>query len=181
MKILRRYHSTIYGNYRKAYLLSGLVAGAIISLVFLLMWLLRVDEERFQPCDVIIEVLCAVAIAFAANRYRKSLPNQRVTFKELALFGLGMGAVTALVYGLLLWLMGGVLVPDIVANFASSRIAVMPPASEGAEAKMALDAVAAYSAGDWAFIGAFRLAVWSVLVAFLSALLLRTEKVEPNQ
>ena len=35
-KIFRRYESTIYGNYRKAYLIDGALTGAVMSMVMLL-------------------------------------------------------------------------------------------------------------------------------------------------
>ena len=66
----------------------------------------------------------------------------------------------------------------LTGAFAEGRIAVMPSGDESFEAKQAIDTVRGYTAGDWGFIGGFRAAVMSVLIAFLAAIVLRTEKGE---
>ena len=52
----------------------------------------------------------------------------------------------------------------------------MEPAESSAEAKLAVELVSRYTAGDWAFIGAFRSAVMSVILSFFASIIFRTEK-----
>ena len=177
-KVFRQYKSTIYGNYRKAYLKCGVVVGVASALLMLFLWIIRVDDSRFEPCGWAIELMFAVVIGFGCYRYRKSLPGEKVTLKELMLMGLGSGVVGAVVYGLLLALMCATSLPGLTEAFAEGRIAVMPSGDESFEAKQAIDTVRGYTAGDWGFIGGFRAAVMSVLIAFLAAIVLRTEKAD---
>ncbi|MCQ2262452.1 MAG: DUF4199 domain-containing protein [Bacteroidales bacterium] len=177
-KVLRQYKSTIYGNYRKAYLKCGILTGLASALLMLFLWMIRVDDSRFEPCGWEIELMFAVVIGFECYRYRKSLPGEKVTLKELMLFGLGSGVVGAVIYGVLLVLLCATALPGLKEAFVEGRIAVMPSIDEGFEAKQAIETVRGYTAADWGFIGGFRAAVMSVLIAFLAAIVLRTEKSE---
>ena len=92
------------------------------------------------------------------------------------LLGLGIGVVSAVVYGLWVWLNCGVLSPERVQYYNEQRMAVMDAPEQSAEAAIAIEKVKAYTAGDWAFIGGFRSAVMSIIIAFFAALIFRTEK-----
>ncbi len=174
-KIFRRYKSTIYGNYRKAYLLDGLITGFVISLVlFVHDWL--AETPMSQPENFITELVMAVGIFWFTYQYRKQLPDQKVTLKELMLLGLGMGVVASVVFGLWTWLYCGSLNTDMVEFYNQQRISVMDPAESSAEAKAAVEMVKRYTAGDWAFIGGFRSAVMCIIITFCAALIFRTEK-----
>ncbi len=174
-KIFRRYKSTIYGNYRKAYLIDGAVTGAAMGLVLTVRDYLA-ESPMGQPENFVTEVVMAVGIFWFAYRYRKHLPEQKVTLKELMLLGLGIGVVGSVVYGLWTWLRCGVLDSSMVEFYNCQRISVMEPADSSAQAKAAVEMVRGYTAGDWAFIGAFRSAVMSIIMAFLAALIFKTEQ-----
>lgn len=174
-KIFRRYKSTIYGNYRKAYLIDGLITGIAMSLVlFVRDWL--GETPMNQPENFVTEIVMAIGIFWFSYQYRKQLPEQKVTLKELMLLGLGIGVVGSVVFGLWTWLNCGVLNTDMVDFYNQQRISVMEPADSSAEAKAAIEMVKKYTAGDWAFIGGFRSAVMSIIITFFAALIFRTEK-----
>lgn len=174
-KIFRRYKSTIYGNYRRAYLIDGLITGAAIALVLFVRDLLA-ETPMSQPENFITELVMAIGIFWFTYQYRKQLPDQKVTLKELMLLGLGIGVVASVVYGLWTWLYCGALNTDMVEFYNQQRISVMEPADSSAEAKAAVELVKKYTAGDWAFIGGFRSAVMSIIITFFAALIFRTEK-----
>ena len=88
---------------------------------------------------------------------------------------IAIGVIASVVYGLLLWLWCGVMFPDMVETYVEQRIAVMPKAESSAEAKVAVELVKNYGAGDWAFIGAFRNGVMSIIMVFVAALIFRNE------
>lgn len=174
-KFFRRYSSTIYGNYRKAYLVDGVVTGVVMALVMSVRnWL--GDEPMSQPENYVTEIVMAAGIFWFSFQYRKQLPDQKVTLKELMLLGLGIGVIGSLVYGAWTWLYCGCIDGGMVEYYNQQRIGMMEPAESSAEAKVAVELVQQYTAGDWAFIGGFRSAVMSIIITFFSAIIFRTEK-----
>lgn len=174
-RVFRRYKSVIYGNYRKAAAIDGAVAGAVMAVVMLARDLLAAAPAP-APENYITELVLAVAIFWSSYHYRKGLDDGRVTLKELLLLGIGIGIVSAVVYGLWVWLYCGCIDPARTAYYCQQRAAVMTPATESPEARRALELALGYTAGDWGFIAGFRSAVMSVIIAFFAALILRTEK-----
>ncbi len=176
-RFFRRYKSTIYGNYRKAYVIDGLLVGGAMSLIATVRdWLAA--QPMATPENYITELVLLVGTLWASYHYRKQLPDGRVTLKELMLLGLGIGVVSAVVYGLWTWLHCGIINSGLVDYYNQSRIGVMEPAETSEAAKVAIENVKKYTAGDWAFIAGFRSAVMSVIITFFTALVLRTEKGE---
>lgn len=176
-RFFRRYKSTIYGNYRKAYVIDGLLVGGAMSLIAAVRdWLAA--QPMATPENYITELVLLVGTLWASYHYRKQLPDGRVTLKELMLLGLGIGMVSAVVYGLWTWLHCGIINSGLVDYYNQSRIDVMEPAETSEAAKVAIENVKKYTAGDWAFIAGFRSAVMSVIITFFTALVLRTEKGE---
>ena len=174
-RIFRRYKSTIYGNYRKAYLIDGALTGVVMSLLLMLRDVLA-KVPMASPENYVTEVVLAVGIFWSSYQYRKQLPEGKVTLKELMLLGIGIGVVSAMVYGLWTWLRCGVLDTTLVEHYNQQRIIMMDTADSSADAKLAIEQVRRYGAGDWAFISGFRTAVMSVIITFFSALVFRTEK-----
>lgn len=173
-KVFRRYNSTIYGNYRKAYLIDGALTGAVMSVILLAVDLIS-GTPMESPVNFIPELVMMVSIAWCGYHYRKELDQQKVTFKEMMLLGLGIGMVSAVVYGLFVWAYCCVR-HDMVQIYQNQRIALMESADVSVDAKLAVESVKHYGPGDWGFIAGFRLAVLSIIVAFLAAIALRTEK-----
>lgn len=175
MRFLRRYSSTIYGQYRSFGFKKGLWVGAAMFFVlFISRW---VSPQSFPatPESLLTDCVMLAGMLFFAWRYRLTLPEGRVTLKELMLLGLWMGCMASVAYGLLLWLYG-VLDNSVVMRFAERRMALILSADTGVQAAENLRLVQAYSAGDWGFIGGFRSAVMSILMNLIAALLFRTEK-----
>ena len=175
MKFIRRYQSEIYGNYRRAYLGYGALTGAIIGGVVLFCKLIY--YPIYAPENYITDITLLAATLFFAWRYRASLPDGRVTFKELMLFGLGLGVVAAVVYGLFLLLYGGVIDKGFPERCLNHFI-IGEQQGVGTEEEKArtIEVMRGYKLHTWAFIGAFRTAVMSIMTAFLAGLLFRTEK-----
>ena len=176
-RFFRRYKSTIYGNYRKAYLIDGVLTGVVMSVVMLLRDLLA-KSPMSSPENHVTELVLAVGIFWSCYQYRRHLPDGKVTLTELMRLGLGIVVVSAVVYGLWTWLRCGILDTSLVSHYNQERIAVMEPVESSADAKVAIELVNRYTAGDWAFIGAFRSAVISIIITFFAALIFRTEKGE---
>ena len=175
MRFLRRYSSTIYGQYRLAGLKGGLLTGAAMAVVMLLASWLGTGMQPSAPENYITDIVMLLGMLVAAYRYRRTLPDERVTLKELMLLGLWVGGVASVLYGLLLWLYGS-LDSTLVARFTEERLSLMPPAETDAQSALSIQLVQNYTAGDWGFIGGFRSAVISILLNLVAALLFRTEK-----
>lgn len=174
-KIIKRYQSTIYGPYRVAYVRCGAITAVVLAGYVAMCRLLGSPIQTPETYGT--DAVLLIALILFMLRYRKSLPDEKVTFKELMLFGLGMTLVATFLYGLFMWLYCGVLDKGQTSLFAEARIAMMEsPETGGAEAQVAIDHVRHYSAFDWAFIGFFRSAVMGGLIAFFAAILLRTER-----
>ena len=158
-----------------ACLRDGIFAGALISAVVLLCKLLY--YPIYAPENYVTDLTLLAATFFFAYHYRKTLPEGKVFFKELMLYGLGLGVVAAIVYGLFLLLYGGVIDKEFAARCLEHFIHGEQQGSGTDEEKAATIAVMqTYKLHTWAFIGAFRTAVMSIMTAFVAALVLRTEK-----
>ncbi len=178
MKFLRRYQSEIYGEYRKAYLRDGAMSGLIIGVAVLFCKLIY--YPIFAPENYVTDLVLLACTLFFAYRYRSRLENNKVYFKELMLYGLGLGVVAAVVYGLFLLLYGGVIDKDFAARCLEHFIHGEQNGAGTEEEKAATIAVMrTYKLHTWAFIGFFRTAVMSIMTAFVAALVFRTEKNKP--
>lgn len=104
MSIFHRYNSTIHGNYRRAYLRSGLLTGALLAAYVLIRMLMGKPVET--PTSLVTDIILLVLVFLLAAWYRNSLPQGKITLKEAMLFGIGTVAVAAVVYALALLLMG---------------------------------------------------------------------------
>ncbi|MBR1793350.1 MAG: DUF4199 family protein [Bacteroidales bacterium] len=174
-KIIRQYQSEIYGNYRLAYLYYGILTGVLLALTVFFQRLLF-PSTLSSPESYVTDGVLAVSIFLAAWHYRSRLPHQKVMLKELLLVGIGMSMVASLLYGLLLWFLCGVAFPDIVQSFIMHRLSVMPSPEESPDAFVAVARTKDYTAGDWAFIGGFRVFVISIIFVFFAAIIFKTEK-----
>lgn len=169
----RRYKSTIYGNYRRAYLLYGVAIGVVMGLISLI-YNVASTIPLGNPDNYVTNLVMAIGIFGFSYHYRQQLPEKKVTLKELMLLGLGMGVVSSLIFGLWELFDLKVLSPEMVDYYNSQRIATMP--TETPEQMSQIAIVKGYTASDWAFISGFRSVVLSILIMFFSALVFRTEK-----
>lgn|SRR5574344_657729 len=174
-KVIRQYQSEIYGNYRKAYLLYGVLTGALISfyVLFLRIIILPVNSPETYGTDIAL-LLCMM---FFSYRYRKQLPENRIFFKELMLLNLGIGVIAAIVYGLFLLFYGNVIDTEFFSRCLDTYINNMTNSEQPETQKaIVMEAYRRYQPLHWAAIGAFRTAVMGIMMAFIAALIFRTEK-----
>ncbi|MBR1644359.1 MAG: DUF4199 domain-containing protein [Bacteroidales bacterium] len=163
----------MYGNYRRAALLGGLASGLLLLLYVLVRYL--VGRPISAPQTYGSDLLLLASMLGVAYVYRRRLPDERVTFKELMLLCLGLGVIASAVYGLFLWLYG----QAIDTHFAQRCVEgwLMGMDTSGAEDNQhASTVVAQYTVVNWALTGAVRTAIMSILEAFVAALVFRTEK-----
>ncbi len=175
MGLLRRYQSDIYGRYRIAYLRDGALTGLFLVAVVLFMKIIYYPLS--VPHSLYTDIALLVATLFFAYRYREKLPEKKVFFKELMLYGLGLGVVAAIVYGLFLMLYGGVIDTEFPERCMQQFIENESQGNSTPEEKAQTIAVMrTYKLHTWALIGTFLTAVMSIMTAFIAALLFRTEK-----
>lgn len=166
-RLLRRYKSPIYGHYRRWYAVCGVLTGLLMGAGVFVSRI--IGTPICSPETFLTDGLMAVGIFVSCYLYREHLPEQKVFFKELMLLGLGIGVVGGLVYGLLLALYSGV-DGEFVGRCADLRIQALDD-PESLQTKQAIDTIKGYSVGDWSFIGGFRSAVMSVILAFIAAMI----------
>lgn len=165
MKFFHRYKSTIHGNYRRAYLRSGLLTGLMLMLYILVRWLMQNPAE--SPVSYFSDGILLVAVFLFIMLYRNSLPERKATMKELMLFGMGTAVVACLLYGLFVWL-SGFAIKDQIKVFTENMMENAPYA----------DYPAYYWSALWAVVAAAVMAVLGCFGAFISALILKNEKPE---
>lgn len=131
----------------------------------------------YAPETYITDLSLLASTLFFVYRYRERLPEKRVFFKELMLYGIVLGVVAAIVYGLFLLFYGGVVDKGFAARCLSHfEYGEMNGTATEEEKNATIAVMRTYKLYTWAFIGAFRTAVMSILTAFVAALLFRTEK-----
>ncbi|MCR4827861.1 MAG: DUF4199 domain-containing protein [Bacteroidales bacterium] len=175
MRLLRRYQSDIYGDYRKAGLryglLSGLIMAAFVSLLFFLGYPLQ------APVNYATDITLFACSLFFAYRYRASLPDARVFFKELMLLGLVIGIVAAIVYGLFLFVYGTVVDSSFLSRCIDRLVAnEQNGTASPQQIEQTVAVMRSYTLATLSLIAAFRTSVMAILTAFCAALLFRTEK-----
>lgn len=175
MRFLRRYSSTIYGQYRIFGVRAGLITGAAMAVAMILARLAGEQAQPSAPENYITDAVMLVGMLFFAYRYRQTLPDSRVTIKELMLLGLWIGFVASALYGLLLWAYCAI-DTGVVTRFAEARLSIMSASGDAARVARDTALVQSYTAADWGFIGGFRSVVMSILMNFVAALVFRTEK-----
>lgn len=163
MAIFHRYNSEIHGNYRRAYLIGGLLTGLLMAAYIVVRLLMRNPVE--SPFSMVIDVLLLVMLFLLTAYYRNSLPDKRITLKEAMLFGVGLALVAGVVYGLLLWIIG-TLAPQQTVLFTQTMV------------KNPQQAPASYWAAWWAILSAIEVMLLGAFGAFLAAIFFRNEKAE---
>lgn len=166
MKVFHRYNSTIHGNYRKAYLRSGLITGLLLSAYVLVRILMRSPLE--SPMSYVSDAVMLVAVFLFMAFYRNSLPEKKITLKEAMLFGVGTAVVGSLLYGLALWVIG-LVYPQQALLFTNTVT--------GQEITMQ-DPQLHYWAAWWAIYATVLMALLGSFGAFVAAIFFRNEKAE---
>ncbi len=145
-----------------------------MSAYLLVRWLANVPANSPQTYGSDIVLLCCMLLA--SFLYRRKLPEQKVTLKELMQMNLWLALVAAVMFGLFTWLYGTVMDGDFVARCVQTLIDGEQQGNAPPEMKAQTIAVMqSYTAGTMGSIAAFRTLVMSILWAFIAALLLRSE------
>ena len=169
MAIFHRYISQIHGNYRRAYLRSGLLVGALLVLHVVARHL--IGRPVASPASYAGDAIMLVGVVLFMAYYRASLPEKRITLKEAMLFGMGTATVAAFVYGVALWLTG-LLWPGQTVLFtgtvAGQEVSLQDPQLH-------------YWAAWWGIYAGVLMWVLGGFGAFLGAIFLRNEKSEIKQ
>lgn len=165
-KIFHRYKSEIHGNYRRAYLRSGLLTGVLMASYVLVRLLAGSPVE--SPFSLILDAILLVALFLLTAWYRASLPDKKITLKEAMLFGIGTSLVAGVVYGLLLWAIG----------LSSASQTVLFTNSMTAGSIDAQDPQLHYWAAWWAILSGLESILVGSFGAFIAAVLFRNEKSE---
>ena len=163
MSIFHRYSSTIHGNYRKAYLRSGLITGVLLAAYLLSRLLMGKPLE--SPTSYVSDAVMLVAVFLFTMLYRNALPERKATIKELMLFGMGTAVIASLLYGLYIWL-SGFSIPGQIELFTNNLM----------EAEPFADYPAHYWSALWGLLSAIVMAVLGGFGAFIAALILKNEK-----
>lgn len=166
MGIFHRYNSTIHGNYRKAYLRCGLITGLLLVAYVLVRYLM--GKPLDSPLSYVSDAILLVAVFLFGAYYRNSLPDGKITLKEMMLFGIGLSALAAVVYGLLLCAFEFV-VPTQILQFTNGMT--------GKEISP-LDPQLHYWAIWWALMAAVEVLLLGSFGAFIAAIVFRNEKSE---
>lgn len=166
MSIFHRYNSTIHGNYRRAYLRSGLATGLLLALYVLVR--LLAGTPLSSPVSLVSDAILLVAIFLFMAHYRNSLPDKRITLKEALLFGFGTAILAGLLYALLLWAIA-VAFPRQTLLFNDTY-------------QLSTDSYPLhYWAAWWAFLAAVGNTLLGSFGAFVAAIILRNEKAQIKQ
>ena len=164
MGIFHRYNSTIHGNYRKAYLRSGLITGLLLAAYVLIRLLMGKPLE--SPTSYVSDAVMLVAVFLFMAFYRNSLPDKKITLKEAMLFGIGTAVVAAFIYGLALWAFG-LAFQQLTALFSTTMT--------GNEVTTQ-DPQLHYWAAWWAIYSFVMMALLGSFGAFVAAIFFRNEK-----
>ncbi|MBR1766751.1 MAG: DUF4199 domain-containing protein [Bacteroidales bacterium] len=164
MKIFHRYHSTIHGNYRRAYLRCGLIAGVVLMLYILVRYLMGRPAE--SPEAYLSDGILLLSVVLFTLLYRNALSERKASLKELMLFGTGLSVVASVLYGLFVWLFGMAAPAQTVLFTFTMRGQEIAPD----------DPQIGYWAALWGIVAGVKLAILGSFGAFFSALLFRTEK-----
>ena len=164
MAIFHRYKSTIHGNYRRAGLRCGLIAGVLL-MAYVLVRLLM-GHPVPAPTSLVFDAVLLVALFLFAAYYRNSLPEKKITLKEVLLFGIVYSFVAALFFALVMWALG-LAFPAQTVLFTTSMT--------GQEISLA-DPQLHYWAAWWAIVMGVELSIVGAFGSFIAAVVFKNEK-----
>ncbi len=145
-----------------------------MSAYLMVRWLANMPANSPQTYGSDLVLLACMLLA--SFLYRRKLPEQKVTLKELMQMNLWLSAVAAVLFGLFTWFYGTVVDGEFLQRCLQTLIEGEQQGSSTPEQKAQTIAVMqTYTASTLGSIAAFRTMVMSILWAFIAALLLRSE------
>lgn len=169
MKPFHRYTSTIHGNYRRAYLRSGVLVGLLLAAYIIIRRL--IGQPAQSPISLITDAILIISILLLSAYYRSALPEKQVTLKELMLFGIGTSLIAAITYGLLLWAHMSLDAPTTI-TFVQSLTGQTSTIS---------DPQYHYWPPFITLLTLINITLLGSFASFLTAIILRTEKATPQK
>ena len=129
-------------------------------------------ESSFSWTDDVIILICLVGFTLV---YRSTLPEKRISFKEIYVLNLGIGFISAIIFGLFIWYYASMV--DI--SFPDRYYASMMEQAETSE--LPIDAYEAQTKnmstpGNLAMQGGVLTFVNVLVLGFFIAIFLKTEK-----
>ena len=166
VKIFHRYNSTIHGNYRRAYLRSGLLIGVLLSLY--IVGRLVAGSPAESPISYLTDAILLVLVVLLTAYYRNSLPDKKITLKEAMLFGMGTSLIAAVFYALAI----------LATGLTSAEQTVLFTATLSGQTITQQDPQLHYWAALWAIVTFVDVALLGSFGSFLAAIFFRNEKSE---
>lgn len=173
MGLIRRYKSEMHGNYKRAWLQYGIITSVAMILSVLIRYALTYPiESSFSWTDDVVILICLVGFTMT---YRSTLPEKRISFKEIYVLNLGIGFISAIVFGLFIWYYAS----RVDISFPDRYYASMMEQAETSE--LALDKYEAQTKimstpGNLAMQGGVLTFVNVLVLGFFVAIFLKTEK-----
>ena len=175
MGLLRRYESTLYGNFRKEGAVAGLWSGGLLIAYLLVRWLANIPPDSPQTYGSDLTLFACMLLQ--SHLYRRHLPEQKVSLRELMQMNLWLCVVAVTIFGLFTWVYGSSIDSDFVSRCIQQLIDGEMAGDNTEEQKLqVVEVMKGYTTGTLAWIAAFRTAIMGILWAFLSALLFRSEQ-----
>lgn len=173
MGLIRRYKSEIHGNYKRAWLQYGIITSIAMVLSVLIRYALTYPiESSFSWTDDVIILICLVGFTIT---YRSTLPEKLITFKEIYVLNLGIGFISAIIFGFFIWYYAS----RVDISFPDRYYASMMAQSETSELSPDVyetQTKAMSTPGNLALQGGVLTFVNVLVLGFFVAIFLKTEK-----
>ena len=170
-RILRKYNSVIYGNYKKKSLRYGLALGVALCLFALLKYLLNyLPSSPVTMSDNIALLLFTVVIVYL---YRAGLPQGKMTLKEGFLIGFYSAVIGAVIYGMFMYSYSAAIDTQMPLR-CGQTLSKIPEYAEYTPQQFAAMTKPSAIALQSIIYNVIMAVLWSLLVAVF----LRTEKAE---
>lgn len=177
MGLLRRYESEIYGNYKKYWFIYGLYTGLIMCFSILFRyWLTYPMDSPSTWVDNIVLFFCMFIFTYL---YRKKLYCGNIFFKEIYILNLGIGVVAAVIYALFVWYYGSCVDVEFLQRYIDAQEHIYLNNWQGTneDMNMMIENIKTLTTVPYlSIMGGILTVVTSLIVAFIVAILLRTQK-----
>lgn len=169
MGIIRRYESSIHGNYKKGIIRYGLLSGiGLIMVVLIRYWIIY---PLSQPVTYTENIALLILIIISLYFYKNNLKDKKITLKEGFILSLGVGVIASIIYGIFLYIYAGFI--DLGFQDRCFEIQKEIPQNAGlSPSEIRYMTTPSYIA----FAGIILSSVLSILWALLASIILRNER-----
>ena len=170
-KILRKYSSVMYGNYKKASLKYGLLTGGVLIIVLLLRYL--IEAKPNSPTSLADNITLLIMFVLCLYLYKNKLPDKKITLKEGFLLTFYTGIIASILYGMFMYLYVSSIDTQMTLRCANTLRQIPEYANYTTEQFGSMT-----KASVIAFQSIIYNVVMSVLWALITSLILRNEKAD---